>query len=297
MRANSADAQNLAAVERHFSHAGHAEEWNALYQPTATNNPHAASEAPHYERFRARRDVAVSMVRVLAADVPGFRALDLGCGTGPVLVALRTYGISVVGFDYSADMLDHARQRLTALHLDTNDLLQGDCRDTGLTDASFNVIVCLGVISFVDDYRRVLGEAYRLLHPGGTLLVSYRNCFAPRLFDPLEWLKSLYHIVKRRSRSLAEPEFEAGRFLDPRQVAARLDETGFIADKFIGIGYGPLRIAGRTPFSSAWNLRLSGWISGLLDFRLLKPAQRWLADVCLVVVHKPAGAASSGGMQ
>ena len=48
----------------------------------------------------------------LAGDVAGRRVLDAGCGSGPVLAALRDRGAIVTGFDSSPGMLEQARQRL-----------------------------------------------------------------------------------------------------------------------------------------------------------------------------------------
>ncbi|WP_373367526.1 class I SAM-dependent methyltransferase [Micromonospora purpureochromogenes] len=55
----------------------------------------------------------------LAGDAAGRRILDVGCGAGPLLAALRGRGAIVTGIEPSAKMLDLARQRLgdgTALH-------------------------------------------------------------------------------------------------------------------------------------------------------------------------------------
>src|SRR5579863_7326103 len=48
----------------------------------------------------------------LAGDVAGRRILDAGCGSGPLLAALRDRGAIVAGFDRSAGMLAVARRRL-----------------------------------------------------------------------------------------------------------------------------------------------------------------------------------------
>jgi len=48
----------------------------------------------------------------LAGDVAGRRILDAGCGSGPLLAALRDLGAIVTGIDKSAGMLELARRRL-----------------------------------------------------------------------------------------------------------------------------------------------------------------------------------------
>src|SRR5690606_8434043 len=56
----------------------------------------------------------------LAGDVAGRQILDAGCGSGPILAALRDRGAIVTGFDSSAKMVELARRRLgadAALHV------------------------------------------------------------------------------------------------------------------------------------------------------------------------------------
>jgi ubiquinone/menaquinone biosynthesis C-methylase UbiE len=48
----------------------------------------------------------------LAGEVAGRRILDVGCGAGPLLAALRERGAVVTGVDSSTKMLELARQRL-----------------------------------------------------------------------------------------------------------------------------------------------------------------------------------------
>src|ERR1700727_1054808 len=48
----------------------------------------------------------------LAGDVAGRRILDAGCGSGPLLAALRDGGAILTGFDKSAGMIELARRRL-----------------------------------------------------------------------------------------------------------------------------------------------------------------------------------------
>jgi ubiquinone/menaquinone biosynthesis C-methylase UbiE len=49
----------------------------------------------------------------LAGEVNGRRILDAGCGSGPLLAALRDRGAIVTGIDKSAGMLEQARRRST----------------------------------------------------------------------------------------------------------------------------------------------------------------------------------------
>lgn len=274
------DGNALAAVRRRFSHADAAGRWNAMYA--------GDTDCLEDENFRTRRDYAVAYVLIHAK--PGDRILDLGCGTGPVLCELRRHGFDTRGLDYSEDMLEHARARLRGQGLDDSGLRQGDCRATPYPAASFDVVLCLGVISYLEDYDPVLAEIERLLKPGGTLLISFRNAHNPVLSDPVA-------LARRTLRALLTPllgprreRFAIGRYLDFRTVTAKLEARGFDYLDFFGIGFGPFRFAGRRLFSERRAIRLSQRLMALCDRFALHRPRRWLTDISLWAYRKPGAA-------
>ena len=72
----------------------------------------------------------------------GGRILELGCGTGRVLLALAETGLSVTGLDQSKKMLDVCRQKIESneTSLPKVDLVHGDMRDFQF-DSTFDTIV------------------------------------------------------------------------------------------------------------------------------------------------------------
>jgi SAM-dependent methyltransferase len=99
-------------------------------------------------------------------------ALDLGCGTGRNLVALRAaLAGRVVGVDLSASACDLARSRAPNAEVICADLLNLNARDLG----QFDVIYCLGVLYVVPHAVRehVLGLIRECLRPGGVALLAY----------------------------------------------------------------------------------------------------------------------------
>jgi len=274
-------AAGLDAVRQRFSAEQAAGRWNAMYAGETVN-----VEDDH---FRRRRDVAVTEVLArLPLGTADCKVLDLGCGTAPVLAELRRLGLTVEGLDGSADMLTHARQRLWERNLPSNGLYLGDCRQTGLPAARYDQIVCLGVISYLEDYAPLLAEAYRLLKPGGHLVLSFRNQFNLVGWDPLllarriaRWLLTPLLGPRR------PPPFEIGRFLDAREVNAAVAALGFQTVAFHGIGFGPLRWGGRALLGEAAAIRFSRAVEAWLQRVGWGWAEHQLCDVSLWVYHKP----------
>jgi ubiquinone/menaquinone biosynthesis C-methylase UbiE len=105
----------------------------------------------------------------LAGDVVGRRILDVGCGAGPVLAALRDRGAVVTGVDPSIKMLELARQRLGEGAVLHRAGLGGD--PLPFPDGAFDdAIVCL-VLHYPEDWSAALAELRRVLVPGGRLIV------------------------------------------------------------------------------------------------------------------------------
>ncbi len=111
----------------------------------------------------------------LAGDVAGRRILDAGCGTGPLLAALRDRGAIVTGFDKSAAMLELARRRLGA----GADLQVADLGSPlPFPDGTFDDAIASLVLHYLEDWGPALAELRRVLKPGGRLMVSVDHPFA-----------------------------------------------------------------------------------------------------------------------
>jgi SAM-dependent methyltransferase len=85
----------------------------------------------------------------LAGDVAGRRILDVGCGAGPLLAALRERGAVVTGVDSSTKMLELARQRLG----DGADLHPADLRNPlPFPDGAFDDVIACLVLHYLEDW-------------------------------------------------------------------------------------------------------------------------------------------------
>lgn len=124
---------------------------------------------------------------------PPGRLLDLGCGTGRLLLHAASKGHQPVGVDLSAEMLSvaSAKARQAALNVD---LVRASIVELeAFRDASFDHAACLfstlGMVRGEEERRRVVRHVRRLLRPGGRFVLHAHNRWF-NLHDPAgrRWL-------------------------------------------------------------------------------------------------------------
>ncbi|HYT72659.1 MAG TPA: methyltransferase domain-containing protein [Gemmatimonadales bacterium] len=124
---------------------------------------------------------------------PGETVLDLGSGAGlDSIVAGWQVGPSgrVMGVDLNPDMCAKAEAHAAQSGTRT-ECRQGTMEDIPLPDASVDVVLSNGVINLSFRKRRVVGELFRVLKPGGRLsvadIVSARPLSQSIVNDPKLW--------------------------------------------------------------------------------------------------------------
>jgi SAM-dependent methyltransferase len=102
--------------------------------------------------------------------------LEIGCGTGVHAALVRELGWTPIGIDLSAGMLRHARGRLP--------IARADAERLPLRDGSVPAAIAVMVHTDMPAYPVVLGEAARVLRPGGMLVhVGVHPCFCGGFAD------------------------------------------------------------------------------------------------------------------
>jgi SAM-dependent methyltransferase len=112
--------------------------------------------------WERRRSLLLAQVR------PGERVLDLGCGAGRFVAALRVAGADPVGVELAEAALERARRKAPGADLR---LVEPD-GSLPLEHASVDLVWCSEVLEHVADTAQVLLEVRRVLRPGGRLLVT-----------------------------------------------------------------------------------------------------------------------------
>lgn len=116
--------------------------------------------------------------RALAAA----RVLDVGCGQGTQAMLLARAGHEVTGLDISPDLLARFESTLRTEAADVAarvQLLQGPGEAAPyLTEGSFDLVLCHGVLPYLNDLAPMLSALSRAAAPRATLSLLVRNGYA-----------------------------------------------------------------------------------------------------------------------
>lgn len=148
-----------------------------------------ATTARHYDpAYAAMAPDGDQQFYVALAKRIGGPVLEVGCGTGRILIPTAQAGIEIDGLDFTPQLLDIARSKLTPELVGRVTLHQGDMRDFELPRRYRLITVPFRPLQHlvtIDDQVRALSSMHRHLEPGGFLAF---NVFFPRyrlLDEPL----------------------------------------------------------------------------------------------------------------
>ena len=157
------------------------------------------------------------------ANLSGQQVLEAGSGAGRFTEVLVASGANVVSFDYSIAVDANAKNQKEKLPKNLR-LFQGDIFNIPLHQASFDKVICLGVIQHTPDPERAFRSLAKYVRPGGQLVI---DVYAGNAVARLNWKYLLRPILRRMKKEtlyrfielITPPLVPVARFL--RRIAGR----------------------------------------------------------------------------
>ena len=112
----------------------------------------------HTSRGRWVGETEYALAARLLAARPGDSLLDVGCGTGWFTRRAAADDLVATGLDPNTAWLDYARAHSSP----ALSWVEGDARDLPFADASFDHVLSIAALCFVDDERRAVAECVRV---------------------------------------------------------------------------------------------------------------------------------------
>lgn len=155
-----------------------------------------AFAAPKWYLTRTAFNIRVraETVRAFLGNAPCADILDIGCGDGSLSLPLLTPRRRLTLLDRSATMLSIARSRVPLYLADRLTVINDDVRSAALARQQFDLIICVGVLAYIEDLPAFLAKVRSLLKPGGRLILECSDATHPvrRLYRAYDRLRRLF---------------------------------------------------------------------------------------------------------
>lgn len=214
-----------------------------------------------HTRHHAESLINMNRQTALRAKVqPGDRILDAGCGSGgSTLWLAQTYPVSVVGISLVERELNRARQFAQERGLSERVTFeQQDFLRTTFADHSFDVVWAQESVCHAHDKRAFLAEAYRVLKPGGRLVML--DGFRPRR----PYSEEDEQLLQRWLETWVVPDLAT-----PEEITTWAQAVGFVdvvlenIEEYVRPSHRRLYILSIVSIPLVWYYRMKGHVSPL----------------------------------
>ncbi len=194
---------------------------------------------------------------IIHAGGKGDKILDIGCGNGLLLYQYRNLFQKLIGLEYSEHRLEQAKMNLGDLNFHP---YKGSAEDMEMIDSnSIDQIITADTIEHIPDVFVAIDEMYRVLKPGGLIVINTPN---------IAFIKKRMLLFLGRFPSTSQPNegigsdilFDGGHFhyFTFRSLKILLERSGFKLVK--KMGYGKLGA-----FHNSWPSITSGGVQWIAE--------------------------------
>lgn len=203
----------------------------------------------------------------------GPQVLEIGCGAGFLSMALAERKFNVHAIDSVDAMVEQTRQHVKEAGMSEQISVDvGDISALAFQDGSFDLVLAIGVIPWIERPDVAIREMARVLKPGGCVILTADNRARLNiwldpvknpLLQPLKRLaKSLLHNTGIRRYSVGDvgSHFHSSHFIDKEIVSSRLMKV-----KSVTLGFGPFTLFNRSILSDVSGLKLHNRLQRLAE--------------------------------
>ena len=141
--------------------------------------------------YLTRKELVIGSI-----NIEGGKVLDIGCGPGIFTNELLNKNLCVYSSDISAEMINEARNSIDE-SFDKNHAFFAvtNATDICFVGESMDLVLCIGVVTYLDDYTELIDEIKRILKSGGKLIIQIDFIKCPWIYCQFV---PLYQYVKSK---------------------------------------------------------------------------------------------------
>ena len=130
--------------------------------------------------------------------------LSVGCGPAIIEAGLSEHGFNVTGLDISKEALEQAPDSIRTV--------RGSVENMDFTESSFDAVIYVASIQFIERYKEAVKQSARVLRSGGKLLIMLLNpeseFFKEKAGNPASYINKIKHTnLAEIERTIAERFF------------------------------------------------------------------------------------------
>ena len=258
-----------SAVTDYFS--TNAKFWEVIYDPKQ-----AEIDKMFTDSITGRKRDVLELVDKYAG-AKQLRILDIGCGPGIFMEELLRRGHHVIGMDMTEKMVREAFENTQKKYSERAACVLGDIENIPFKYGSFDLILCIGVLSYLQEQEKSAKEIARVIKKNGIFITSNPNKLRMNiLLDPYYYV--VYSLNALKSKLFKNKGFENS----PEKKVATVDSMMTFMKRFsywqvmsfftkhnfkeldtAGNGFGPLTLWRKEPIPATISLSFSRGIERL----------------------------------
>ena len=142
------------------------------------------------------------------------KILDVGCGPGELVIKLHEYFDTLIGLDIASEMIEIANRKKLKYAPNSNLTFEiGDIENLKFRNETFDLIVCSGVVEYLNNDEEWMKEVKRVLKPDGHLIINVTNKYSIR-----KWSWALIENLKSSKPLLVTMNFIKQRILKKGKI-------------------------------------------------------------------------------
>jgi ubiquinone/menaquinone biosynthesis C-methylase UbiE len=253
-----------------------------------------ASRGVNAEIYRNRHARVLNWIEALDL-APGSTVLEVGCGAGFMSIALAERGFQVSAIDPVDSMVEQAREHVKQFGVNHRVFLNtGDAYSLNFEDDSFNLVIALGVIPWLQKPELAISEMARVTRTGGYIILTADNrsrlnflldpllnpAFAPFKLGIKQKFERLG--IRRRSTNMVDDVFHM--YHDRHSIDKALAFEKLVQKRNLTLGFGPFTMFRRKVIPEAIGTPIHRGLQLLADWGI--PGLRFTGSQYLVLVKK-----------